>query len=107
MKELQFLLLDEYGGGKLPDMRSMVSLRKAMFCVCENVVSVTGLSSKLTNLRVLDLSGCKELRTCHGVGDLVALEELDLRACGKLKGLPNLQKLRNPLPLRAQFFSIV
>ena len=46
-------------------------------------------------MRVLELQGCKQLRTCHGVGDLVALEELDLEGCGKLKGLANLQKLRN------------
>ena len=95
LKELQYIRLNCYGGGKLPDMRSMVSLRKVMFRWCESVVSVTGLSSKLTNLRVLDLTRCEELRTCHGVGDLVALEELDLGGCGKLKGLPNLQKLRN------------
>ena len=95
LEELQFIRLEGYEGGKLPDMRGMVSLRKAMFPWCESVVSVTGLSSKLTNLRVLDLRGCRELRTCHGVGDLVALEELNFLGCCKLKGLPNLQKLRN------------
>ena len=95
LKELQFIRLERYGGGKLPDMRSMVSLRNAVFFNLWNVVSVTGLSSKLTNLRVLELVVCEQLRTCHGVGDLVALEELELRGCSKLKGLPNLQKLRN------------
>ena len=91
LEELQFIRLEGFEGGKLPDMRSMVSLRKVMFRWCQNVVSVTGLSSELTNLRVLELQKCRELRTCHGVGDLVALEELDLGGCGKLKGLPNLQ----------------
>lgn len=94
LNELQYLQLVDYGGDKLPDMRSMVSLRVAIFSGCFNVVNLTGLSSKLTNLRVLNLQGCNQLRSCPGVGDLVVLEELKCLSCRSLERLPNLRKLR-------------
>ena len=94
-KEMQFLWLDNHEGDKLPDMRSMASMRWAIFSSCENVVKVSGLNSKLTNLRVLDLRWCKNLRSCLGVGDLVNLEELNCKGCERLESLPNLGKLRN------------
>ncbi|KAG0606318.1 hypothetical protein M758_9G131300 [Ceratodon purpureus] len=82
-------------GRRLPDMRSMVSLRVAKFYTSENAVTSAGLSSNLTNLRLLDLHDCKQLRSCPGVGDLVALEELTCSGCEKLERLPSLRKLRN------------
>jgi Leucine-rich repeat (LRR) protein len=93
--ELQHLVLIKYGGDKLPDMRSMISVRVAMFHGCENVVTLTGLSTKLSNLRMLYLERCRELRSCPGVGDLVALEELSFNGCRRLKRLADLGKLRN------------
>ncbi|KAG0627844.1 hypothetical protein M758_2G232200 [Ceratodon purpureus] len=93
--ELQFLCLTRYPGRRLPDMRSMVSLRVAKFHRCENAAKLTGLSSKLTNLRVLYLHRCMQLRSCPGVGDLVALEELSCDGCERLERLPSLRKLRN------------
>ncbi|KAG0588917.1 hypothetical protein KC19_2G278200 [Ceratodon purpureus] len=93
--ELQFLCLTRYPGRRLPDMRSMVSLRVAKFHWCENAAKLTGLSSKLTNLRVLYLHRCMQLRSCPGVGDLVALEELSCDGCERLERLPSLRKLRN------------
>ncbi|KAG0561405.1 hypothetical protein KC19_9G062400 [Ceratodon purpureus] len=95
LEDLQFLCLIDYPGRRLPDMRSMVSLRVARFYECKNVVTVTGLSLKLTNLRVLDLRWCKQLRSCPGVGDLVALEELYCSFSEGLERLPTLRKLRN------------
>ncbi|KAG0562697.1 hypothetical protein KC19_9G165600 [Ceratodon purpureus] len=95
LADLQFLCLIYYPGRRLPDMRSMVSLRVAKFYCCENAVTLAGLSSKLTNLRVLHLRWCKQLRSCPGVGDLVALEELSCENCERLERLPNLRKLRN------------
>ncbi|KAG0627870.1 hypothetical protein M758_2G234400 [Ceratodon purpureus] len=54
-----------------------------------------GLSSKLINLQVLELPSCVQLRSCPGVGDLIALEELSCENCWRLERLPNLRKLRN------------
>ncbi|KAG0627855.1 hypothetical protein M758_2G233100 [Ceratodon purpureus] len=95
LEDLQFLCLFRYKGRRLPDMRSMVSLRVARFYWCENAVTLAGLSSKLTNLRVLDLLCCEQLRSCPGVGDLVALEELSCSGCEGLERLPSLRKLTN------------
>ncbi|KAG0560026.1 hypothetical protein KC19_10G148400 [Ceratodon purpureus] len=95
LEDLQFLCLICYPGRKLPDMRSMVSLRVAKFILCENAVTVTGLSSKLSNLRLLDLRDCAQLSSCPGVGDLIALEELQCEDCWRLERLPNLRKLTN------------
>jgi Leucine-rich repeat (LRR) protein len=93
LEELQYLELQEYLGAKLPDMTSMISMQVAIFSRCWNVATLTGLSSKLTNLRVLILESCHGLRTCPGVGDLVRLEVLDCRQCCELEGLPDLRKL--------------
>lgn len=52
-----------YEGGKLLDMRIMVSMCKVYFCLCHNVVALNGLPSKLTNLQELYIIECKELHT--------------------------------------------
>ncbi|KAG0569867.1 hypothetical protein KC19_6G122000 [Ceratodon purpureus] len=58
------------------------------------MVSISGFSAMMTDLRFLDLGGCGELKSCVGVGDVDGLEVLLLNGCGELKELPNLQKLR-------------
>jgi Leucine-rich repeat (LRR) protein len=93
LKELQYLELKGYLGDKLPDMTRMISIQVAIFRACENVATLTGLSSKLTNLKVLQLVGCERLQTCPDVGDLVQLEVLNCRECAKLEGFPDLRKL--------------
>lgn len=55
---------------------------------------ITGLSSKLTNLRYLDFNNCKALQSCPGLGELVALQEFRLSGCRQLQQVPNLQKLK-------------
>jgi Leucine-rich repeat (LRR) protein len=95
LTELQHLVLIKYSGDKLPDMRSMISVRVAMFVGCKNVVTLTGLSTKLSNLRMLYLDQCCQLRNCPGVGDLVALEVLSFGGCRRLKRLADLGRLRN------------
>jgi Leucine-rich repeat (LRR) protein len=87
-------VLDLYGGGRLPDVSNLTLLRVACFRDNGAAESIAGLSSKLTNLRHLDLRKCKALQSCSGVGELVALEELNLKACYKLKEVPDLQKLK-------------
>ena len=63
-------------------------------CLCNfNGETISGFSSKHTNLRHLDLRGCYSLRSCPGVGDLLALEELSFDNCPKLEELPNLLNL--------------
>ncbi|KAG0613627.1 hypothetical protein M758_6G117300 [Ceratodon purpureus] len=56
------------------------------------LVSISGFSAMMTDLRFLDLGSCGELKSCVGVGDVDGLEVLIL--CGELEELPNLQKLR-------------
>ncbi|XP_073390626.1 uncharacterized protein [Physcomitrium patens] len=87
-------VLDLYGGGKLPDLSSLSLLRVACFRENDAAETISGLSSKLTNLRYLDFQGCKGLRSCPGLGELVALQELHLCYCQKLEEMPNLQKLK-------------
>ena len=58
-----------------------------------NGKTISNFSSKHYNLRHLDLDRCKSLRSCPGVGDLLALEELSFYSCPKLVELPNLLKL--------------
>jgi Leucine-rich repeat (LRR) protein len=44
----------------------------------------------LKNLKVLNLSGCKELQSLPAeIGNLTGLEELDLSGCSKLRSLPD------------------
>ena len=40
------------------------------------MVTISGLSSRMSKLRTLDLSFCQQLRSCPGVGDVVGLEAL-------------------------------
>jgi Leucine-rich repeat (LRR) protein len=107
LTELQHLVLIKYSGDKLPDMRSMISVRVAMFVGCKNVVTLTGLSTKLSNLRMLYLERCSELRSCPGVGELVALEELSFGGCRRLKRLANLGRLRNLRKLDVKGCSLI
>ncbi|KAG0608738.1 hypothetical protein M758_8G128400 [Ceratodon purpureus] len=107
LTELQHLELVYYAGDKLPDMKCMISMRVAMFYSCRNVVTLAGLSTKLTNLQVLHFRFCSQLRSCPGVGDLVALEELDFSGCSRLQRLPNLGKLRNLRRLNVSGCSLI
>ena len=58
-----------------------------------NGKAISGFTAKHYNLRYLDLVGCDSLRSCPGVGDLFALEQLSFDYCTELKELPNLQQL--------------
>jgi Leucine-rich repeat (LRR) protein len=80
---------------KLPDLEDLILLQMVTFCFGNGAETISGLSSWMTNLQYLDLGWCGFLRSCHGVGELVALEELELCYCEKLEELPDLQRLTN------------
>jgi Leucine-rich repeat (LRR) protein len=79
-----------------PNFSKLIRLRDVSLIGCQEMDTIRGLSSSLKRLQ---LSCCSSLRSCHGVGDLVALEELDLTGCNKLEELPNLGRLQHLLKL--------
>lgn len=56
---------------------------------------LVGLDASMANLQYLDLKSSYKMRSCYGLGDLVALIELNLNECNNLENLPNLGKLKN------------
>lgn len=82
-----------------PDFTGLSLLQNMTFSFCGKVEIISGLSSKMINLKRLDLSNGYFMRLCHGVGDLVALEELDLSRCNLLQELPHLARLAHLLKL--------
>ncbi|KAG0608491.1 hypothetical protein M758_8G109700 [Ceratodon purpureus] len=91
----------------LPDLSRLVLLRDVSFDSCKLAGMISGLSSKMTNLKRLSLRDCSSLQSCHGVGDLVALEELDLSGCRMLEELPNLRRLKNLLKLEVSSCKLI
>ena len=93
LKHLKSLEVKNSGNRKLPDISKLTSLRVACFGGNDKVDTITGLSSKLTNLQILDLGGCRSLRSVPGVTEIVALQELSLLGCDRLEELPDISKL--------------
>ncbi|KAG0586685.1 hypothetical protein KC19_2G108800 [Ceratodon purpureus] len=78
---------------RYPDLRRLWSLQNLTIRhFCNKAKSISGFSKRMSYLRTLDLSYCSFSR-CDGVGDLIALEELKMVWCKKLKELPNLRRL--------------
>ncbi|KAG0603715.1 hypothetical protein M758_10G115900 [Ceratodon purpureus] len=93
LRKLQVLILQGFKGDKLPDLGMLTSLRLVSFVGCIAIKSISGLGSKLTNIKFLDLRSCYSLQECPGVGDLYALVVLNLGGCGQLKDVPCLRML--------------
>lgn len=92
LTKLQVLELDCCDGAL--DVSNLILLRVASFCNNSSVATIDGFSSKHTNLQFLELSLCPKLQSCPGLGELVALQELNLNNCLRLEKLPNLQRLK-------------
>jgi Leucine-rich repeat (LRR) protein len=92
---------------KLPDLSRLNLLQDAILTDFGKADTISGLGSRMTNLKRLDLSGCSMLRCCNGVGELLALEELDLSWCEALEELPNLGRLTNLLKLYIFFCELI
>lgn len=71
LANLRYLILSRCKGSRLPDMSKLTSLRVATFHYSREVEIILGLSSELRSLRSLSLAGCRKLRSCPGVGDLI------------------------------------
>ncbi|KAG0601427.1 hypothetical protein M758_11G109900 [Ceratodon purpureus] len=78
---------------RYPDLGRLWSLEHLTIRQFNNKAkSISGFSIRMRYLRILDLSD-GSFSKCDGVGDLIALEELHLEWCNKLKELPTLQRL--------------
>ena len=79
---------------KYPDLKRLCSLQELTLREFRNKAnSISGLDSgRMRHSRFLELPWCS-FSEFPGLGDLVALEVLDLRGCRNLKELPNLQRL--------------
>lgn len=95
MMQLQYLQLHTLRGSEFPDSTNLTSLQVICFRHSKNVDSILGLTSRLTNLKILDLDYCSSLDKCPGLGALVRLQRLQLGMCKALKKLPDLRNLRN------------
>lgn len=87
-------VLDLKSSCRIPDLSSLIFLQSAYFSSVGWVPYIASFSSNHTNLQFLELSECGALQSCPGVGELVALQELCLNSCFRLKEVPNLQKLK-------------
>lgn len=59
------------------------------FCRCDQLTHLPEGISALTQLEVLDLTGCGRLECLPpNIGELPSLRRLNLRGCTKLKELP-------------------
>ena len=56
LTKLQVLEIKGFEGDQLPDLRKLTALQVVCFAHCDNVVTIRGLSSKLSNLRSLCVS---------------------------------------------------
>ncbi|KAG0604323.1 hypothetical protein M758_10G162600 [Ceratodon purpureus] len=93
LTKLQVLFLHGFKGDKLPDLSMLTSLRLVSFTSCLAVKTIRGLSLKLNNIVFLSLRSCYSLEECPGVGELYALEELELNNCRRLEDMPCLRAL--------------
>jgi Leucine-rich repeat (LRR) protein len=91
--------LESPSSSLIPDFSRLNRLRDVSLYACVKVDMIAGLSSRMTNLKRLQLISCHSLCSCHGVGDLVALEELDLSECDELEELPDLGRIKHLLKL--------
>ncbi|KAM7528424.1 hypothetical protein LguiB_031834 [Lonicera macranthoides] len=94
-KEFKVLILSKSynvrGASFISNFRSLESL--SLHC-CNNLVDIDPSIWNLTNLRVLNLSNCRGLRTLE-CSSFSALENLKLSDCNKLCGLDGLEKLKS------------
>ena len=88
LTKLQVLEIKGFDGANLPDLGKLTSLQVVCFAHCDNVVTITGLCSNLSNLRCLCISRCLKLQECPGLGELYDLKKLDLWGCKQLRKLP-------------------
>jgi hypothetical protein len=96
LRNLQVLQLHaslEYNN--LPNLSKLTMLQHLVIDQFNNANRILGLTSRMSNLQYMDMRCCKSLQSCHGIDDLVGLQELNLSRCTKLREVPSLQMLKN------------
>ncbi|KAM7528413.1 hypothetical protein LguiB_031823 [Lonicera macranthoides] len=94
-KELKVLILSKsYNVRGASFISNFKSLERLSLHCCNNLVDIDLSIWNLTNLRVLNLSNCRGLRTLE-CSSFSALENLKLSDCNKLCRLDGLEKLKS------------
>ncbi|MED6146142.1 hypothetical protein PIB30_031734 [Stylosanthes scabra] len=73
----------------IPDLSSISGLEELSFAKCRNLVALHNSVGKLSNLKMLDASGCSNLRSFPPLR-LPSLEKLNLSSCSSLEKFPEI-----------------
>ena len=77
---------------KTPDFSEAPKLRRMILEDCTSLVKVHPSSGALKYLTVLNLTGCKNLKSFLSSIHMESLQFLDLSGCSKLKKFPEVQE---------------
>ena len=95
LTNLQYLGLSDVKGVEVLDFTGLGMLREVVLVKLPDLVTVRGFSSRLANLRKLEIVSCMSLEECLGLGEVHSLATIRFIDCGVLTVIPDLGRLSN------------